>query len=78
MKFRWTVMSAVASSCFYACVHAGGWSAQTGHFVVTLTDKEARPITNATVYVETLKKLGLGMGTYRSHYTTFSNQTDAA
>lgn len=52
-----------------------GRSFQTGHFVMTLTDKESRPITNATVYVKTLNRTGLAAGAYDSHYTTFSAQT---
>lgn len=48
-----------------------------GHFIMTLTDKEANPITNATVYVKTLNRTGLAAGAYDSHYTTFSAQTDS-
>lgn len=52
-------------------------SFQTGHFIMTLTDKEARPITDATIYVKTLNRIGLTAGVYSSHYTTFSAQTDS-
>lgn len=49
-----------------------------GHFIMTLTDKASRPITNATVYVKTSNRIGLAAGAYDSHYTTFSAQTDSA
>jgi len=51
-------------------------SFQVGHFVMTLTDKELRPITNAAVYVKTLNRTGLTAGVYPGHYTTFSVQRD--
>ena len=57
-----------------SCVFARSF--QTGHFVMTLTDNESRPITNATVYVKTLNRTGLAAGAYDSHYTTFSAMTD--
>lgn len=56
---------------------ASARSFKTGHFIVTLTDKESNPITDATVYVKTLNRTGLGAGAYQGHYTTFSARTDA-
>ena len=61
---------------FLVAASANGRSFQTGHFVMTLTDNESRPITNATVYVKTLNRTGLAAGAYDSHYTTFSAMTD--
>lgn len=55
---------------------ASARSFKTGHFIVTLTDKESNPITDATVYVKTLNRTGLGAGAYQGHYTTFSARTD--
>lgn len=60
----------------WGCVTVSARSLQTGHFILALTDKNAQPITNATVHVETLNTTGLGAGTYRSHYSTFSARTD--
>lgn len=54
----------------------GARSFQTGHFVMTLTDKDLHPITNATVYVKALNRTGLNAGVYDGHYTTFSAMTD--
>lgn len=62
------------------CMSAGalGWSWQTGHLIVTCTDKETGgPITNATVTVSTLNRLGLNAGVHESHYTRTSAMTDS-
>lgn len=73
MKTVFTALTLVA----LLCGHVDARSFQTGHFIMTLTDKEANPITNATVYVKTLNRTGLAAGAYDSHYTTFSSQTDS-
>lgn len=59
------------------CAHAHGWNRQTGHLVVTLTDRSnGAPITNATVTVRTLNVLGLNAGALESHYTKTSSLSD--
>ena len=73
MKLQFA-FSALIVGLFVSCVFARSF--QTGHFVMTLTDNESRPITNATVYVKTLNRTGLTAGAYDSHYTTFSAMTD--
>lgn len=57
-------------------VNAVARSFTEGHLIMMLTDKELRPITNATVCVKTLNRTGLTAGVYPGHYTTFSAQTD--
>ena len=73
MKFN--LCFALMVNCFVV-LFAFGKPFQTGHFVMTLTDKESRPITNATIYVKTLNRTGLMAGVYDSHYTIFSAPTD--
>jgi len=64
------------SSAFCLPIVLFARSFQTGHFVMTLSDTEGHPITNATVYVKTLNRLGLAAGVYDGHYTTFSAPSD--
>lgn len=74
----------VVASLFLGCVlcwvgafavHA--WSFETGRLVVTLTDVDGLPITNATVSTRTLNRLCPNAGVYESHYTTTTVPTDS-
>lgn len=68
--------SILAMTCLSAS--ALGWGWETGHLIVTFTDKETGgPITNATVTVRTLTQTGIGAGAYESHYTKTSAMTDS-
>lgn len=59
------------------CAHAHGWDRQTGHLLVSMTDRlSGEPITNATVTVRTLNVLGINAGALESHYTTTSATSD--
>lgn len=74
MKRQFVIAWFMVGCSVALCVFARPF--HTGHFVMTLTDNESRPITNATVYVKTLNRTGLTAGAYDGHYTTFSAQTD--
>ena len=51
--------------------------AQVGHLIVTLSDTEGRPITDATVFVKTLNRVGIMSGKYERDYNQFSARTDS-
>lgn len=62
--------------CFSASALGRNWN--TGHLIVTFTDKETGgPITNATVTVETLINLGVGAGGSPGDYERTSATTDS-
>lgn len=76
MKKTIVVSSILAMTCLSAS--ALGWGWETGHLIVTFTDKETgRPITNATVTVETLINLGFGAGGSPGDYERTSAMTDS-
>ena len=61
----------------YLCGFVHARPANTGHFVLTLTDRETGgPITNATVTVRCQTEFNLGR-TLESHFTKTSAQTDS-
>ena len=71
------IMSSVLAM-MYLTASALGWGWETGHLIVTFTDKETgRPITNATVTVETLIHLGFGAGGSPGDYERTSAMTDS-
>lgn len=51
--------------------------ARVGHLIVTLSDTEGRPITDATVFVKTLNRVGIMSGKYERDYNQFSARTDS-
>lgn len=70
------LISALLMASLTGCVNAQGWPRQTGHLVVTMTDRlSGEPITNATVTVRTLNVLGINAGANETHYTRTSAMT---
>lgn len=62
---------------FAGCGLANPWTEQTGRLVVAMTDTDGRPITNATVTVQTLKSLGINAGGSDQDYAFTSAETDS-
>lgn len=56
----------IVLTAMWGCLADPTWD--TGHFVMTVTDNEGRPVTNAVVEVRTLEKYGLWVGGKTNDY----------